>query len=108
VILLFHWNRQMGQFQLAQSLVDTDALTLDLPGRLYCTRTLNRADSIRQWDDGLAALGNSDVKGWLRGARLLAQAMLAAIASNHRRDALAVDHVAEACTSVSIALEVTA
>jgi len=107
-IFLFHWNRDMGRFELAQQLINADALVFDFPSRIYSGRTLDRADSIRRWDDGLAALRNSSVRMQLRGVRLLAQAMWSALTTNLRGDAVACDRLPDACTSVTIELEVMA
>jgi hypothetical protein len=105
-IFLFHWNQEMGHLASAERLINADALVFDFPSRLYSGKTLDRADSLRSWDEGLAALGSSSIRRQLRGARLMARAMWSALKTNLRGDALVCDHLPDACTSVTIELEV--
>jgi len=98
----------MGRFELAQQLINTDALVFDVPSRIHWGRTLDRADSIRSWDDGPAALRSGSAMTQLGGTRLLAQAMWSALTTNLGGDAVACDRLPEACTSVTIELEVMA
>jgi hypothetical protein len=62
-----------------QQLINADALVFDFPSRIYSGRTLDRADSIRSWDDGPVALRSRSAMMQLRGMRLLAQAMWSAL-----------------------------
>src|SRR5262249_38463708 len=96
-IFMFHWNRDMGRIEPAEQLINADAMCLDFPSLIYSGRTLDRADSIRRWDDGLAAIRGSSVRMQLRGMRLLAQAMWSALTTNLRGDAVACDSLPDAC-----------
>jgi hypothetical protein len=107
-IFLFHWNQEMGRFSLAERLINADALVFDFPSRLYSGKTLDRADGIRSWDEGLAALRSSSVIRKPRGVWLMARAMWSALTNNLRGDAVACDRLPDACTSVTIELEVMA